>query len=46
MKSITVYDTEAEVLNEIADANNVTTQEIIEQLIDYLDEVKEFNGWS
>lgn len=45
MKAISVYDIEEEKLNKVADDNDTTIAEIIEQLCEYLPEVKEFNGW-
>lgn len=44
MKNITVYDIEAEELEKIADANDITIAEVIEMLIEYAEEMKENNG--
>lgn len=43
MTKITVYDIEAEALEKIADANNITVAEVVEMLIDYAEEMKKDN---
>lgn len=45
MQSITVYDIEKKKLESVAENNDTTTAEIIEQLMEYLPEIMEFNGW-
>jgi hypothetical protein len=45
MKTISVYDIEAEKLEEFADRNDTTIAEVIEALMDYIDEVKFDNNW-
>lgn len=40
MTNITVYDTEAEIIERIADENDCTTAEVIEALIEYVDDMK------
>ena len=45
MQSISVYDIEADKLNRVADDNDTTVAEIIEQLCEYLSDIKESNGW-
>ena len=45
MKNITVYDIEAEELENIADANDTTVAEVVEMLMEYADQMKEDNGW-
>lgn len=44
MKSIMVYDNAAEELEKIADANDATTAEIVEMLLEYVDEMRK-NYW-
>ena len=44
MKTITVYDIEAEEIEMIADVNNTTVAEIIEMLMDYVEEMKKDNN--
>ena len=45
MKSITVYDFEADELEKIADENDTTVAEVVELLMEYADQMKEDNGW-
>lgn len=45
MQKVMLYDIEAEKLEQLAEANDTTVAEIVEQLVEYLPEVKEFNGW-
>lgn len=45
MTRISAYDIEAELIERIADENDTTTAEVIEALCEYLEEVKENNGW-
>ena len=40
MTNITIYDTEAETIQRVADENDVTVAEIIEMLIDYVEDMK------
>ena len=40
MTDITVFDTEAEVIERIADDNDLTTAEVIDILINYVDDMK------
>lgn len=44
MKNILVFDVEAEELEQIADANDLTIAEVVEMLLDYAEEMKEANG--
>ena len=44
MKEIRVYDTEAEQLEKIADANDTSVAEIVEMLMQYADELIKDNG--
>lgn len=44
MTNITVYDTEAKALEEIADRNDMTVAEIVEMLIEYADDMIDNNG--
>ena len=39
MTNITIYDTDAKKLEEIADANDMGVYEIVEMLCDYIDEM-------
>ena len=45
MTNIMVYDTEAEELEKIADANDTTVAEVVEMLMEYAEEMKKENGW-
>ena len=45
MTNLTVYDVEAELINKVADVNDTTVAEVIEALCEYIEEVKEDNGW-
>ena len=45
MTNIMVYDTEAEELEKIADANDTTVAEVVEMLMQYAEEMKKENGW-
>lgn len=40
MTNITVYDTEAETIQRVADDNDITVAEVIEMLIDYVEDMK------
>ena len=40
MKKITVYDIEAEDLEEIADANDITVADVVEMLMAYVEDMK------
>ena len=44
MTNITVYDTEAKTLEEMAERNDMTVASIVEMLIEYADDMKEDNG--
>ena len=44
MKTISVYDIEAEAIEKAADANDTTEAEIIELLCEYLPQMLEDNG--
>ena len=44
MTNITVYDTEAKALEEMAERNDMTVASIVEMLIEYADDMKEDNG--
>ena len=46
MQNISVYDIEAKRLEKIADKNDATTAEIIEQLCEYLPDVCSDMGWT
>ena len=39
MKTITVYDTEADAIERLAERNDMTTAEIVEMLIEYKDDM-------
>ena len=43
MRKITVYDIEAEDLEEIADANDITVADVVEMLMAYVEEMKKDN---
>ena len=45
MTEIWVYDTEAETIQQICEKNDVTEAELIEELMDYIDELKAEHGW-
>ena len=45
MAKITVYDIEADELEKIADANDITVAEVVESLMLYTEEMKKDNGW-
>lgn len=45
MREIRVYDVEAEAIKRICEDNDVTEAELIEELMDYIDEIKAFHGW-
>ena len=45
MTEIWVYDTDAEAIERICEDNDVTEAELIEELMDYIDEIKAFHGW-
>ena len=40
MTNILVYDTDAEVLESMAEANDMTTADMIDMLMEYLEEMK------
>lgn len=44
MQKILVYDIEAEELEKIADANDVTVAEVVEMLMEYSEEMKKNNN--
>lgn len=44
MKSIMVYDIEADELEKIAEVNDTTVAEIVELLMEYAEEMKRANG--
>ena len=46
MQNILVYDTEAEALEKIADANDITVAEIVEMLIEHIEQVKDECNWN
>lgn len=39
MTDITIYDTEAEIIEKVSEKNNITVAEVVEMLCDYLDEM-------
>lgn len=43
MTKILVYDIEAEELEKIADANDITVAEVVEMLMEYAEEMKKNN---
>ena len=45
MKNITAYDAEANLLEEVAERNNLTVAEVVEALCDYLEECAIDNNW-
>jgi len=45
MRQISVYDTEAEAIERICEDNDVTEAELIEELMDYIEDVKAFHSW-
>ena len=45
MREIRVYDVEAEAIERICDDNDITEAELIEMLMDYIDEIKDYHGW-
>ncbi len=44
MQGILIYDTEAEALEKIADANDTTVAEVVEMLMEYAEEMKKNNN--
>ena len=44
MRTILVYDIEADELEKIADANDTTVAEVIEMLMEYAEEMKKNNN--
>lgn len=44
MQKILVYDIEAEALEKIADANDITVAEVVEMLMEYSEEMKKNNN--
>ncbi len=44
MKTILVYDTEAEEIEKISEDNGIPECEIIEMLMEYVEQMKEDNG--
>ena len=44
MKTIRIYDYDAERIEEVCEANDMSEHELIELLLDYLNEVKEENN--
>ena len=44
MTKILVYDVEAEDLEKIADANDISVADIVEMLMDYAEEMKKDNN--
>ena len=44
MTQIFVYDVSAEVLENMAEANDTTVAELVEMFLDFTEEVKENNG--
>lgn len=44
MTKILVYDIEAEELEKIADANDITVAEVVEMLMEYSEEMKKNNN--
>lgn len=45
MRNITVYEIEADELEKIADVNDTTVAEVVENLMQYAEEMKKDNGW-
>ena len=44
MKTITVYDIEAEAIEKISNDNDIPECEVIEMLMDYVEQMKQDNG--
>ena len=44
MQGILIYDTEAEALEKISYANDITVAEVVEMLMEYAEEMKKNNG--
>ena len=44
MKTIRIYDYDAERIEKVCEANDMSEHELIELLLDYLNEVKEENN--
>ena len=44
MTNITVYDIEAECINNIADANDMSVADVMEMLMEYAEDMKRDNG--
>lgn len=44
MKSIYIYDIEADALEKIANDNDISTADVIEMLADYINDMKQANG--
>lgn len=45
MTNISIYDTDAQKLEKVAEDNDITVAEIIEQFMESLEEVKDWNNW-
>ncbi len=45
MRQIRIYDTEAEIIEDLAINNATTVAEVVEAFMEFLEEVKENNGW-
>jgi hypothetical protein len=45
MKSINIYDIEAERLEQLADINDMSTAELVELIMDYADDILEEYGY-
>ena len=44
MTNITIYDTEAQALEQMAERNDMTVAELVEMLMEYADDMKSDNG--
>lgn len=44
MKTISVYDIEADVIEKISDDNDISECEVIEMLMEYVEQMKQDNG--
>ena len=45
MRQILIYDTEAEIIEDLALNNDTTEAEVVEAFMEFLEEVKENNEW-
>lgn len=44
MQNILIYDVEAEAIEKVCDANDMTEAEVVEMLCEYLDDMMRENG--